>query len=363
MGTGINRRVTPGQNRELTMASEQPQGQTRRGGSGRGRRGSERRGPRRQPRESSAPRTNVDVEAIIGELRAKVAEQHGLELSKIQIEELAARRLDAVLEPRDINPRLLDLLREEIGTTVTSEMGTKAPPVSVFEEADLYESSIGFLRFMRRVFRPLLLLLLNPLAVARAIGNHDQARVETGKREALRLERQTEWNALYYELIRRMVTEQARLSLEGQQFVAHVESLSAKVDFNERRVRQLEGELQDALSQLQGSGGGVAARRPASPACGGNTSGESATTPEVRRRRRRRRGKRGGVGDEVPQEPTGASTQGQVAEDGAAQESTPVVTPESPPATPEFQLEPERAPESPAPAPMPPSSEPETEGS
>jgi tRNA pseudouridine55 synthase len=45
------------------------------------------------------------------EIRTRVSERHGIELSNQQIQELAARRLEAILDPRAIKPALMDELR------------------------------------------------------------------------------------------------------------------------------------------------------------------------------------------------------------------------------------------------------------
>ena len=63
---------------------------------------------------------------------------------------------------------------------------------------------------------------------------------------AERDQRQAEWNALHYELLQRVVSETAKVSLEVQSLALRIESLSAKVDFNERRVRGIEGTVHQA---------------------------------------------------------------------------------------------------------------------
>ena len=53
--------------------------------------------------------------------------------------------------------------------------------------------------------------------------------------------RQAEWNALHYEILQRLALDISRASIESQSLALRVESLAAKVDFNERRVRTMEG--------------------------------------------------------------------------------------------------------------------------
>ena len=54
----------------------------------------------------------VDVDQIMREIRNRISSAMGLKFSTQQIQDLAARRLEAILEPRNINPTLLDQLRK-----------------------------------------------------------------------------------------------------------------------------------------------------------------------------------------------------------------------------------------------------------
>ena len=265
----------------------------------RGRRGNERRGTeRRTPQHAaeSAPRDNVDVEQIMRDIRARIASRHGIELSTGQIQELAARRLDAILDPRHVKPSLLEQMRRAAGESVE----VPEPPADTstpFAESTLYESHQALVRFFRRLFNPLLKLFFNPAPIARAITAQNERLDAMARREADLLSRQTEWNALQYEILQRLVTEIARNSLEVQSLSLRVESLEAKLDFNERRVRAME----------QGTGSARPAVRPAAevsaepaslqPPARAAVNGVDATSGDAtRRRRRRRRGRRSGAG-------------------------------------------------------------------
>ena len=82
----------------------------RRGHFHRGRRGPDRRsGDRRaQPQQAQGGRDHVDVEQIMRDIRARIAQRQGVELSNQQIQDLAARRLESILDPRAIKPSLLE---------------------------------------------------------------------------------------------------------------------------------------------------------------------------------------------------------------------------------------------------------------
>src|SRR5215208_1585538 len=102
----------------------------------RGRRGPDRRGQERRSSPASPeqpgrpPGDQVDVEQIMRDIRARIAQRHGIELSSQQIQELAARRLEAILDPRTINPSLLDQLRK----------GAAAAPDALPKSADAEQS-------------------------------------------------------------------------------------------------------------------------------------------------------------------------------------------------------------------------------
>ena len=276
--------------------------QGRRGHFHRGRRGPDRRGPERRqgppPDQGNRPeRTDrVDVEQIMREIRARIAQRSGVDLSNQQIQELAARRLEAILDPRGLKPELLDQLRRSAGERAAS---TDAPPVTAtsqlypFDEASLYDSPNSLLRLLRKLFRPVLRMLFNPTPIAHALALQSRLNTELTRRETERDRRQAEWNALHSEILRRLATEVSRGSIEGQSLALRVESLAAKVDFNERRVRGMEGAQartprpQDAAPPAQA--GTAAAPEAAAPQPGGE--GQQGEAP--RRRRRRRRGRRG----------------------------------------------------------------------
>ena len=58
---------------------------------------------------------NADVAQIMRDIRARVAQRHGITLTDQQVEELAARRLEAVLDVRSLSPELLEQLRRAAG--------------------------------------------------------------------------------------------------------------------------------------------------------------------------------------------------------------------------------------------------------
>ena len=276
----------------------------------RGRRGSDRRGGDRrstQPPPEHSGRAGVervDVEQIMRDIRARIAQRHGIELTTPQIQELAARRLEAILDPRTMNPTLTEQLRKAASNPID------VPPPAIdagyeFDESTLFDTHRGFLRLVRRLLNPLLKLFFNPTPLIQTL--HTQARLnkEAAAREAERERRQTEWNALHYEILTRLVTEVSRVSIETQALSGRLDALAARVDFNDRRVRTMESATAQARPAQPRSGGepplaggapAVVAESASIATAAPESPGADATT---RRKRRRRRGRRsiGGPAD------------------------------------------------------------------
>jgi hypothetical protein len=254
----------------------------------------------------------VDVEQIRREIRSRIAQRSGVDLTNQQIQELAARRLEAILDPRGLKPELLEQLRRSAGErTVAVDAAAPAAAESYpFDEASLYDSPNGLLRFLRKLFNPILRVLFNPTPIAAALARQSRLNSELLARDAERDRRQAEWNALHYEILQRLALEVSRASIEAQSLSLRVESLSAKVDFNERRVRTMEGTHTQARPPRQQEVGSNAPTASLVTAADGGTSSSQQATPDAqseipRRRRRRRRGRRG-PGAGVPAE-AGAS--------------------------------------------------------
>jgi hypothetical protein len=143
----------------------------------------------------------------------------------------------------------------------------------------------------------------------------DTINKEAAEREASANRRQAEWNALQFELLQRMVTETARVSIEMQSVMLRIESLSTKVDFNERRVRTLENTAPPArLPQARQHEpvytpppretpvyvpspppAAAPTELPAPILAAGQAGAAGDATDPARKRRRRRRGRRTGA--------------------------------------------------------------------
>jgi hypothetical protein len=284
------------------MADQNPQ--HRRQHFHRGRRGSDRRGSERRPASAQSPeqtprehREHVDVEQIMRDIRSRISQRHGIELTTQQIQELAARRLEAILDPRTVKPSLLEQIRRSTSTPLDT---TSTPePAYTFEDTTIYDSPRGALRFIRRILNPLLKLFFNPNPLISALNTQTKLNQAAALRETERERRQAEWNALHYEILQRLVLEVSRTSLESQQLSMRIEALSAKVDFAERRARSLESTMHQVRPSPRHESGPPAVQSAQMPREVSTSDGTTAPSTQEgipaeggRRRRRRRRGRR-----------------------------------------------------------------------
>jgi hypothetical protein len=275
----------------------------------RGRRGSDRRGGERRAPQQPADQggrpsgEHVDVEQLMRDIRSRIAQRHGIELSTQQIQELASRRLEAILDPRTLNTTLTDQLRRNTAARVDVQL-PKIESGYTFDDFTLFETHRGVLRFVRRLLNPILKLFFNPNPLVHALNTQARLNKEAAERETERERRQAEWNALHYEILSRLVTEVARASIETQALSMRAESLAARVDFTDRRVRTIESAAPPQRPPHQRERD--VATQPAAPA--GEPTTVTTPTPQAptgesaaRRKRRRRRGRRsGGIGPEAP---------------------------------------------------------------
>jgi hypothetical protein len=210
---------------------------------------------------------HVDVEQIMRQIRSRIREKRGVDYTEEEIRELASVKLEKFLDPRGVRSDLLEQFRRKREASL--------PPNFGFEDTTLFETHRVFLRFMRRILRPILKLFFNPNPLIEAL--HIQSKLNA---------QQAAIEPLYYEVMHNLVLETTRLGIEVKNLKMRVESMSSRLDFDERRARALEGVVQYRP-------GAVPPLQPPTGAAGGTerplTEAEQA---ERRSRRRRRRGRR-----------------------------------------------------------------------
>ena len=242
------------------------------------------------------------------QIRSRIREKRGVDYTEEEIRELANVKLEKFLDPRGVRSDLLDQFRR-------SKAAMPAPQNFAFEEATLYETHRGIIRWIRKLLNPLLKLFFNPNPLIQALHIQSELNTRNAKREEL--------DALHYEVMHNLVLELTRLGIEVKNLKMRVESMSSRLDFDERRARALEGVVMyrpGAAVPLQPPAGGEAGpvraaaivraphappppaaaapagrarRRPAGAAAGdGGVRRAAATAPSTSRRPRRARRRR-----------------------------------------------------------------------
>ena len=135
-------------------------------------------------------------------------------------------KLERFLDPKGVRSDLLEQYRKRRDASTTARNYT-------FEDTTLYESSRPLLRGLRKLLNPILKLFFNPTPVVEAL--HIQSKLNDSYNQA---------ESLYYELIHNLVLETTRLGIEVKNLKMRVESMSSRLDFDERRARALEGVVQ-----------------------------------------------------------------------------------------------------------------------
>jgi len=174
---------------------------------------------------------SVKVEQIMEQIRARIREKRGVDYTEQQIRELAAVKLEKFLDPKSVRSDLLEQFRRAQSAHTPSEPGNYA-----FGEDTLYQSHRAPLRWIRRLLGPVLKLFFNPNPLIEAL--HIQSRLNTtnAKREAAR----DQFDQLHYEVMHNLVIETTRMGIEIKNLKMRVESLTSRLEFNERRARALE---------------------------------------------------------------------------------------------------------------------------
>jgi hypothetical protein len=179
---------------------------------------------------------SVNVEQIMEQIRARIRDKRGVDYTEDQIRELATVKLERFLDPRGVRSDLLEQFRRS---------QPPPPPLTVplypFEDTTLFDSHRGFVRFFRRLFRPLLMLFFNSNALAHSLHAQTVINRQTVDRlDALEASLRQRGD-LYYELLHNLVIELTRTTIEAKNVKMRVESIASRLEFNERRARALEG--------------------------------------------------------------------------------------------------------------------------
>jgi hypothetical protein len=236
----------------------------------------------------------VDVEQIMRQIRSRIREKRGADYTEQEIRELATAKLEKFLDPSGVRSDLLDYFRRTHAAQQTAD-----PPMNyVFEDTTLFESPRPLLRWIRNFLKPVLRLFFNYNRLSHVLHQQVIANTQLHGYEA----RRKTLDGLYYEVMHNLVLETTRLGIEVKNLKMRLESISSRLDFDERRARALEGVVQyrpgviaaaspqpSPVSQTPSASG------PSSQAQPGQMA-DAAGLVDRRSRRRRRRGRRRGHG-------------------------------------------------------------------
>jgi hypothetical protein len=236
---------------------------------------------------------SVKVEQIMEQIRARIREKRGVDYTEQQIRELAAVKLEKFLDPKGVRSDLLEQFRRAQPMFPPPEPGNYA-----FGEQTLFETHRAPLRWIRRLLGPVLKLFFNPNPLIQALHIQSELNTANAKRQAGR----DQFDQLHYEVMHNLVIETTRMGIEVKNLKMRVESLTSRLEFNERRARALESVIayepatRERIAEIRAQQPppvAAPAERPLPPAQ------EPAEVPaegpgQRSRRRRRRRGRRGG---------------------------------------------------------------------
>ena len=178
---------------------------------------------------------SVNVELIMEQIRERIREKRGVDYTEQQIRELAAVKLEKFLDPSGVRSDLLDRFRKAQPAYEPPDL-----PNFAFEDATLFESHRGMIRWLRNLLLPFLKLLFNPNPLIQALNIQSRLNTINAEREARRESARRAMDQLYYELIHNLVIETTRLAIDVKNLKMRLESVSSRLEFNERRARALE---------------------------------------------------------------------------------------------------------------------------
>jgi len=249
----------------------------------------------------------VDVEHIMRQIRARVREKRGVDYTEAEIQQLAKVKLEKFLDPRGLRSDLVEQFRRR-------EYTPSAPLRKLeLQEFSIYGTHRGLLASIRKLLNPVLKLFFNPNPLVHFVWTQteSQAQINEEIQQWMRNREQLDakLDPLHYELLHNLVLEVTRTGIEVHNLKMRVESLSSRLDFDERRSRSLERVVEYRPSAPRQtppvSAGGVQASGPSQQPAARQESGRPEGEGDRRRRRRRRRRRPGAT---LADQTTGAAS-------------------------------------------------------
>ncbi len=163
----------------------------------------------------SAKGTDVDVEAIMANIRRKIEEKRKGLYTEDEVREIAEMKLDAVLEASEFNSDFVAAFRAR-----DEKWNYRFNPETIY--ASSHAGGGGLIRAARRLLNPVLKLFFNPNPIISA------------------LSRQADLNRYYVLLLHNMAQELTRANLELTNLKARLRTLGIRVDFQGKREKTME---------------------------------------------------------------------------------------------------------------------------
>ncbi|HLE69692.1 MAG TPA: hypothetical protein VJH87_08425 [Vicinamibacteria bacterium] len=163
----------------------------------------------------SAKGTDVDVEAIMANIRRKIEEKRKGLYTEDEVQEIAEMKLDAVLEASEFNSDFVAAFRAR-----DENWNYRFGPETIY--ASSHAGGGGLIRAARRILNPVLKLFFNPNPITSA------------------LSRQADLNRYYVILLHNMAEELTRANLELTNLKARLRTLGVRVDFQGKREKTME---------------------------------------------------------------------------------------------------------------------------
>ncbi len=162
----------------------------------------------------AAKGTDVDVEAIMANIRKKIEEKQKGLYTEDEVREIAEMKLDAVLDASQFNSDFVAAFRAR-----DEAWNYRFGPETIYASS---RGSGGFIRSIRRFLNPVLKLFFNPNPIIDA------------------LSRQADLNRYYVILLHNMSLELTRMNLELTNLKARLRTLGIRTDFQAKREKTLE---------------------------------------------------------------------------------------------------------------------------
>ena len=195
------------------------------------------------------------------QIRARIQEKRGVDYTEQQIQELANVKLERFLDPKGVRSDLVEQFKQT--RSQAGAIPSSPGAVTWFRRGDVVRNASRHPSSDTPAAQsdPEAVLQSRARSFTRFTSRPKSTRLYEGQFYFLRekIQQRDEIDVLYYELVHNLVLELTRVGIENRNLKMRLESLSSRMDFDERRARALEG--RGSVSR----GDGPRARSPRQP--------------------------------------------------------------------------------------------------